>query len=439
MSLFSKKNIILNTEILLVLLVFHFIFMTFIRFQLGGDLHIWILHSNIWNLWKDFYLLIIYGIILWYLIKTNKLKYRIIKNKYLYIFFIIIIFSSLIISISNFHWFKELVIWVKYDLWFLFPVIFFSSIDFDKKDINKLYSTIMYIIKLTITLCLIYCIIRFTWPKFLYLLWYWPIWNWTSLWYPPLLFKTWFDWIQRLSGIFSWPNHMAFYLITFWPIIIFSIFSKRLHYIWWLIYIFLLLGTLSRSWILALFLEISLIFIFIFKYYKNYRKIILSLVIASWLWIVSLGSYLYLSWKYKQIILRWASTAWHKIKSLKTIKDIIKNPLWHWIWTAWPAAHYIKNDIVPESRFLQIFYELWIYVWLLWFSFIFYIIYLTQKNINITYPYMQKIDILKISLSIWIIWLLSQWLVLHSFEDSMTTLPLFILIWIILSLNKNNV
>jgi len=438
MNLFSKKNIFLNTKILLILLVFHFLLMTFIKFQLGWDLHISFLKSQIWNLWKDIYLIIIYIIIIWYTFKTNIFKQKIIKNiKLNWLLWIIIIFS-IIITFLNFHWFKWLIVWFKYDLWFLLPIIFFPLVDWDKKDINKFYKLILDLIKTVIIFCIIFAIIRFIHPEFLFLFWYGPLWDWTNIWYPPMLFQTWLDGIQRLSWIFSWPNHMAFYFIAFWPLILFSIFSKKLHYIWGILYISLLFWTLSRSWILAFLVEIFLISIFFFKYYKNFRKIILSWFLAVWVWILSLSSYLYFSWKYNQIILRWASTKWHIIRSENTIKAILHNPLWHGIWTAWPAAHYVKNDIIPESWFLQIFYELGIFGWILWFSFIFYIIFLTYKNKQIYYPYLQNKDIFRISLSIWIIGLLVQWIVLHSFEDSMISLPLFILIWIILSLNNNN-
>ena len=438
MNLFSKKSIFLNTKILLTLLIFHFFIMTFIKFQLGWDLHITFFHSDIWNLWKDIYLFFIYILIIWYTLKNNLLKQKIIENKKLNILFGIILLFSLIITLLNFHWLKWLIIWFKYDLWFLFPIIFFPLIDWNKKDINKLYRLVIDLIKTVIVLCIIFAIIRFTHPEFLFFFGYGPLWDWTNMWYPPMLFQTWLDWIQRLSGIFSWPNHMAFYFIAFGPIILFSILSKKIHYIWWILYIILLFWTLSRSWILSFLVEIFIISLFLFKYYKNLRKFILSWFIAVWVGILSLGSYLYFSWKYNQIILRWASTKWHIIRSENTIKTIIHNPFWHGIWTAWPAAHYVKNDIIPESWFLQIFYELWIFWWLLWFIFVFYIIFLIYKDIKINYPYLQNKDILKISLTIWMLWLLFQGLVLHCFEDSMTSLPLFIIIWIILSLNNNN-
>jgi len=439
MNLFSKKNIFLNTKILLTLLIFHFFILTFIRFQLGWDLHISFLHSDIWNLWKDIYLFFIYILIIWYTLKNNLLEQIFKKNLKLNILFWIIIIFSLITTFLNFHWLKWLIIWFKYDLWFLFPVIFFPLVDWTKKDINKFYKLIISLIKTVITFCIIFAIIRFIHPEFLFLFGYWPLWDWTSNWYPPILFQTGLDGIQRFSGIFSWPNHMAFYFIAFWPIILFSIFSKKIHYIWWILYIILLFGTLSRSWILAFWVEIFLISIFLFKYYKNLRKFILSWFIAIWIAIFSLSSYLYFSWKYKQIILRWASTAWHTKRAIKAFKAIQQNPvIWHGIWTAWPASHYIKSDIIPESRFLQIFYELWIFWWILWFSFMLYIIFLIYKNIHIHYSYLQNKDILKISLSIWTIGLLFQWLVLHGFEDSMTSLPLFIILWIILWLNNNN-
>ena len=430
----SKKNIIKHTKILLTLLVFHFLLTTFIKFQLWVDLHLNFLNSDLINLWKDFYLLFIYAFIISYAIKNkektiNKLK----KYKYLYLIFVITIIISLWISLINFHWIKSLIIWFKYDFWFLFPVIFYSLVDFSKKDIEDFYNFFLNLIKLTIILSLFLELIRFTSPKILYLLWYWPLGDWTPWKTPPMYFDTGIYGVQRMSWIFSWPNHMAFYFIAFWPLILLSIFNRKLHRIWWILYLFLLIWTLSRSWLLAFLVEIFILTIFLFAYYKNLRKKILTLVSIWLIWIFWFIGYLFISWKYHQVILRWASTKWHFIRAEKTIKKIKeKLVVWHWIWTAWPAAHYIKSDIIPESWFLQIFYELWLLWWFFWFSFLFYIIYTLFKQGKISYPYLKKEDILKFGLFVWLIWLLVQWLVLHSFEDSMVSLPLFILIWIIL-------
>jgi len=231
---------------------------------------------------------------------------------------------------------------------------------------------------------------------------------------------------------------MAFYFVAFWPLILLSIFYRRLHFIWWILYLILLIWTLSRSGAIAFVWQIILIALFIFIYNKNLRRKILFIVdflaLMAWIWWV----YLYLTWKYHQIILRGSSTKWHITKSLESLEKIKENLfIWHWLWTAWPATHYTKTDVIPESWFLQIFYELWFVWWLLWFAFLL----LVVRNLYLTWnkKFMKNIDIMKVSLSIWVIWLLIQGLVLHSFEDSMISLPLFMLIWIFLSWldNKN--
>jgi len=220
-------------------------------------------------------------------------------------------------------------------------------------------------------------------------------------------------------------------------LILLSIFYKKLHWIWWILYLILLFGSLSRSGILAFFVEIFLLSIFIFIYNKNLRKAILAGLIAILGLTGILWWYLIVSGKYHQVILRWASTAWHAKRALKTLEAIKQKPLiWHWLGTAGPAAHYIKSDIIPESWFLQMFYELGFVGWLLWFAFILLIVLKLYKQANKS-SYLSKEDILKISLAIWVIGLLVQGLVLHSFEDSMVSLPLFILIGIVLSNDWN--
>ena len=430
-----KSLIIKHTKILLALLVFHFLLTTFIKFQPGVDLHLNFLNTDIINLWKDFYLLFIYVLISIYAFKNKKqVLQKIKKYKYLYLLFIILVVFSLLVSFLNFHWLKAIVIWFKYDFWFLFPVLFYSLVDFTKKDIEEFYNFFLTLIKTTIIASLILEFIRFTSPKILYLLWYWPIWDWTAWKAPPMLFKTGSYGIQRMSWIFSGPNHMAFYFVAFWPLIILSVLNKKLHWIWLWLYLILLIWSLSRSWLLAFLLEIFILALFLFINYKGLRKKILTLA-SIWLFIV-LGfiGYLFVSWKYHQVILRWASTKWHFIRAENTIKKIKENPIkWHWLWTAWPAAHYIKSDIIPESWFLQMFYELGFVGWFLWFLFIFYIVYLLYKQGKVSYPFLQKEDILKFWLFVWLIGLLFQGLVLHSFEDSMVSLPLFILVGIVLS------
>ena len=425
---FTKDNILKHTKILLVLLIFHFVLTTFIRFQLWYDMWLSFLNSSIVNLWKDIYLIFIYFMITWYFFKNKTYI-----DKRLFIGFITVFIISLIVSFIYFHGLKTLIIWIKYDIWFLVPLLAFSLIAVNKKDIKKIYDLLISLIKWVLIICLIFFMIRFTFPYMLFLLWYGPLWDWTVWAYPPMFYQTWLNGLQRLSGIFSWPNHMAFYLIAFWPVLLFSILNKKNHILWWILFVWLLFWTLSRSWILAFMIEFFLLSLFVLFYNKKYRKIIYFLYILWTMLVFILWTYLYISWKYHQIILRWASTAWHIQKSSKTLNAIIENPItWHWLWTAWPAAHYVKNDIIPESWFLQIFYELWIIWGFVWFAFLIYSIYLIYTDRKITYNDMDKISMLQVWLSIWVIWLLVQWLVLHSFEDSMISLPLFIIIWLLL-------
>ena len=99
-----KSLIIKHTKILLALLVFHFLLTTFIKFQLGVDLHLNFLNTDIINLWKDFYLLFIYALISIYAFKNKKqVLQKIKKYKYLYLLFIILVVFSLLVSFLNFH------------------------------------------------------------------------------------------------------------------------------------------------------------------------------------------------------------------------------------------------------------------------------------------------------------------------------------------------
>lgn len=426
--MFETKNILKHTKILLILLIFHFLITTFIKFQLGHDLQIEFLQTNLINLWKDFYLIFIY-----FLIIINILKNKTKLNKKLLIFFSILLIFSIIISLINFTSIKTIILWIKYDIWFLFPILFFAHLNLKEKDLKKIYNLLLFLIKTILIFSLLFAIVRFLWPNMLYLLWYWPLWDWAPNVHPPKLFQTWLNWVNRFFGIFSGPNHMAFYLIAFWPVLFLSIINKKSHFIRWILYLILLFGSLSRSWIIALFAEIFLLSIYIFAYQKSFRKIIINLFIFWFVWVLILSIYLRTSWKYNEVILRWSSTAWHIKKSFTTIEKIAQKPMWYWLWTAGPSAHYLENMIIPESWILQIFYEIWFLWWIIWFWFTFYYIYQVYKSKTKNYDEINKINILKIWLSIWFIWLLIQGLFLHSFEDSMISLPFFIIIWLLLT------
>lgn len=435
--MFSKKNILKHTKILLTFLVFHFVWITFIKFQIGYDLEIEFLKSNLLNAWKDLYLIFIYFLIFVYALK-NKDKIQI--NKKLLLGFLFMLIISIWISLMHFNWLKSLILWFKYDIRFLFPLVFFSILRIEEKEAKEFFNLFIDLIKVVLVLSILFDLVRFLYPNFLYLLWYGPIWDWATNTHPPLLFQTWLDWAQRFSWIFSWPNHMAFYLVTFAPIILLSIANKKLHWIWGIMLTVLLFGTLSRSGILAFCVEIWILSLIAFIFQKKYRKILMGLF---WIWFVGvlvLWWYLFVSGKYHDVILRWASTAWHAQRFTKTLEQIKENPIiWHGIGTAWPSAHYIKSDVIPESWFLQIFYELGILWWFVWFLFIFYAIFLTYNKRKINYKQnLNKINILIVWTVIWIIWLLVQWIVLHSFEDSMISIPLFVLLGILLSLKTQN-
>ena len=427
--MFTKKSIIFHTKILLSILIFHFVLTTFLRYQLWTDMGISFLNNNLINLWKDIYLVFIYWLIIWYSVKNK--TYKIIKNHpVFFLSIIILVLLSLILTWFNHPSLKQIIIWFKYDIWFLLPAFLYALVNFDSKDIKDFYKFFIKLIKVVIVFSLIFAFIRFTMPKFLFLIWYGPLWDWKPNTPPPMYFNTWIYWIQRLSGIFSGPNHMAFYFIAFWPFILLSILFKKIHPIWGILYLGLLIWTLSRSGLLALIWEVTLLTLYLFITQKHLRKKIIGLGIWLTTILAIFIGYLFVSWKYHQVLLRWASTKGHFIKAKKTIQYIKQKPLiGHWIWTAGPAAHYIKSDIIPESWILQIIYELGIVWWLTWFFVLWLITYYLTKNKNNN---ILESKIIWIWLAIWIIWLIIQWIVLHSFEDAIVSLSLFIFIWIYL-------
>ena len=430
----TKQFIIKSIFVFLFLIIFHFLITTFIRFQLGYDMWIGLLNSSVMNLWKDIYLVFLYLFISIYFIK-NRLYKCIWKTK-VAILGIIISLTVLAIVVSLFNQIsvKEFVIWFKYDIWILVPIFFFSLVDWNKKDIKLIFNYFLSLIKVVLVVSILFEIVRSIDPRMLYLLWFGEIWDFVVWEKPPVYYLTWNFWVRRLSWIFSWPNHFAFFLVAFWPIVFFNwLFKKKIHYFWIFIFIWLLLWTLSRSWLLAFILENICIYIYLAIYWSTKIKLFLKKWMIFWgitlLWLLIVW---YISWFYHQILLRWSSTVWHINALFSAWKLIVDNPIWYWLWTAWPASHYISWWLIPESWWLQIVIELWVLWFLIWSWLILYIIWYFYHNSKHKTATSDTLSTMQLALAIWLIWLSFQWLFLHSFEDSMISLPLFLLCGILI-------
>ena len=241
-------------------------------------------------------------------------------------------------------------------------------------------------------------------------------------------------WTARFSGTSSWPNQMWFFIIIFlW--LLFSIFynylkkeinlSKVQFYfiIFSIILAFLgLYFSFSRSaWLW--FIWIFWLFI-LFSIPKKYRFYTFILGLFSWI-IVLFSIYFFANDFWKRVLVREWSSSVHFQKMEEWILQVLQNPLWLWLWKAWPVTiRFSERNMqnISENWFIQMFQEFWIFWWIIYLLFLVFFLSFLIKNYSKNYLIYWGF--------LWISWILIAWIFLHSFEDIWVSLLLFLILWI---------
>ncbi len=454
----NKKNIIKLIKIFFVVLMSHFLIMTFLKFKLWQDLGLHMFSSNLWALWKEFFLSIIYVLIL----IVNYKQYKFSLKKYfagefhIKITFLVIAFTIIwfIVSFLNKLPLSTIFLGVKYDLIMLLPIIFFPMLKIDKYDLQDFVDFLLILIKYVLFFSLLFWTVRMLDPIFLKNFGFGRYNAFIPGHKPPYFYGTVDTRLYstiRESGIFAGPNVLAFFTVFVFPIVFVYYIStpKEQRKIWIttiFLIMFLLIVSLSRTALIGLFLEILLI-MFYYTYINKSKlskpiKKVFGYIWLGFLLVIIAGVinafqvWIYESLLYRMIV-RSASTWWHFQNMMNGFFMFLWNIWWLWFGTAWPAAVQAWTGIVPENRWLQIFLETWIFWWILYISLFFYILYtlyiLSQK---------QKQEFFKNFYFFAMVALMSimvAGLFLHMFDDSMISLFVTGFIWIILWIkNEDN-
>lgn len=268
-------------------------------------------------------------------------------------------------------------------------------------------------------------------------------------------------WTARFASTFAWPNQLWFYLMVFIGLILgflkylFTdpgvsrkenfdkiIFNKEMtpgsleivFLIWTLIFALICLYfSFSRSAWLWIILIFSL-FIF-FSFPQKYRWKIFFWWIISWILLI-LYTYFFQSDFFERTILRWGSTSMHIEKTLEWIEIVKENPLWLWIWMAWPVTmKFPWEDRIAENWFIQMFQEFWVLWWIIYLLFIWSFLFFLIRNFI-------KNNFENFALFwgfLWLSGILFAGLFLHSFEDVWVSILLFLFlgIWFVFNLKNN--
>lgn len=241
-------------------------------------------------------------------------------------------------------------------------------------------------------------------------------------------------WTARFASTFAWPNQLWFYLMVFIGVILgflkflFQNNWKKLEKIFLISTLIFTLICLYFSFSRSAWLWTILIFsLFIFfSFPQKYRlKIFFWWIILS----ILLGFYTYFfqSDFFERTILRWGSTSMHIEKTLKWIETVKENPLWLWLWMAWPVTmRFSWENRIAENWFVQMFEEFWILWWIVYLLFIWsFLVFLIWKFLESNFE-----NFALFWGFLWLSWILFAGLFLHSFEDIWVSFLLFLFLWL---------
>ena len=376
-------------------------------------------------LWLLFLLIVM---IFWF----KKIKpYRKCWKQTIVTFMVLVIVSVLFSLLVNDTSLSNIFIWIKYGFWWMFILIsasFFWFVISDKFKESKLLSVLPWVLVLIVVLWFLWQGAKLLFPDFFTYLWYGKLDDYVYWSNPPIYYLTWYQWTLRWQWFFSWPNNYWYFLVAFLPLVWWFFannIKKKEHEVLsvcaLIIWIGWMVATLSRA------VLVWMVVVFILLYWKELKKR-KRLLLRCWVWIIV--ALILLS------VLKRESTIWHITSKLDTIPEIISAPLWHWLWSSWPAVHY-EWKYLPENYYLQIMLD----IGTVWFLFrVVSILYLlwTQYNVvrsckwNVSDE--EELQLMAFRrMQMWLLALFVMWLFLHVFEDSMVNYLFFtiygILLW----------
>lgn len=370
-----------------------------------------------------------------FIINVKHIRWYWNRRKSVILSFILLILISVVFSYlfsDTSLW--NMIIWIKY--WFRWMFILITSwflwyIGAEKWIRFKIFKFLPLCLVSIVIIWFIRQWAKLEWPDFFYSIWYGWLNNYVYWDKPPIYYLTWYEWTLRWQWLFSWPNNYWYFLVAFLPFIRYY-FSKdfqknniknlkfRLSAVSIIVRIVALILTLSRAVLVGII--IVCLIMFRNKISKN-KKILIYGCVCLLLVMTCLS------------ILKRESTIWHITSKIETIPEIISSPLWHWLWSSWPAVHY-NWVYLPENYYLQIMLDIWTVGFIFRVYSMIYILWM-QYNITSNDKIISKkdnwilLDVMH-SLQIWFFALLIMWLFLHVFEDSMVNYLFFTIYWIVL-------
>ncbi len=242
--------------------------------------------------------------------------------------------------------------------------------------------------------------------------------------------------VRRFQGIFDGPNTMGAFLLIYLGMFVYYF---RQYKSWYFVLGLFTLGmitlvnyTYSRSAQLGYIGGMGIIVLLSFGYlYRHYKVQMVSLIvlfiIGFWVLLLQYGGNL------QAIIERSGSSKGHAERMIIWVQRAVEHPLGQWLWSAGPGYRYIldleklsrpeieKLDVtyIPESWYIQQFVE-WGFLWGILF-------------ILLMFLFLQWLYRVHIILAGTFLSILIMNFFLHTFESSLISLSLFLLIGLLLS------
>ena len=311
---------------------------------------------------------------------------------------------------------KNSLIGIKYGFYFM--IVFLSAgwiwyiwsqednnVHWEKKGIKKINQFIFFIRNLSLFILLSGFVIQWSkvlFPELRYSIGFTTLNIYKAGIAPPIYYLTKHDWIMRLSGLFSWPNNFAFWLIGLTPLLMHTktLWQKvlvwisgianlgRVIFVWWMTEAAMVASSKTR--------------------------------IRTHLFLVGLGIWLII-WLFGYITyLKWESTTEHFQLGIDAIHKFMIQPRWYGLGSSGPGVHR-NGSLLPENYYLQLALDYW-FAWpLLFWLFWFFIIKTIIRNSTKDQVWMTNILFLQ-----GFVGMLVAGIFLHVFEDSMVNYLFFI-------------
>jgi len=366
---------------------------------------------------------------------SDKIREYLKKWKKVWIAFIILILFSVLVSFLQKVSMSNMMIWLKYGVWYLLIFLTASFVWFTwiKKFSEKDIWWIQYLLMFILFFWFFWQILKIFMPDFFMWMWYGKLDDFHYGSNPPIYYLTWYEGTMRWQWMFAGPNNYGYFLIAFLPLVMLFCGGrwqdlknfiksprKNINFLMTILWILAIILTLSRSALLGMIFVIAMLSK---NWIKKHKKLSIWILLVCIAWLVGLS------------LLKSESTLGHINAKFAYIWEIVNHPLWHGLWSSGPAVHH-EWTMLPENYFMQIMLDMGTVWFIMWAVCIMYIL-LIIKNIEKLFEKwdfdaeQEAVFLAWKRLTLWWSALLIMWLFLHVFEDSMVNYLFFGLYWLL--------